>query len=132
MDRRAISLNASDKKLIDEAKSFLSSYYRLGQHHVVSVFLSETGKKYFGLHIDSKGDDVCAETSALVNSIIDGARIRLIVSVIKKNGKFKIINPCGQCRQLLGKYVPKAESIIETKKGIRKMKIEDLLPFDNN
>lgn len=86
-------------------------------------------KTYRSVHIDIKGFDVCAEPIALHNALLDKQTdFRTIVSVIQDRNKIKVVNPCGNCRQMLISYVPNIDVIIEQRGKLGKVKAVELLP----
>lgn len=122
-------LTKRDKFLVCHAISFLKKNYKHNQHHVASILRTKT-KFYKSLHLDSNGFDVCAEPIAISKAFYKNDRnFTIIVSVIKKKNKFKVVNPCGNCRQILLQYCPNIFVVITRKDGkIRKCRVEELLP----
>lgn len=106
-------ISEQDKRLITEAKAFLLSSYKFGQHHVACL-LQGSKTVYKSLHLDSHGFDICAEPIALSNALYNEDRsLKTIVAVgMISSGEAEVIPPCGNCRQILTEYCPEIQVII--------------------
>ena len=123
-----LDLDEQDKSLLVRLKDFLTKHYALKRHHVAAVMRGSGGKEYFALHIDIQGFDVCAEPIALHNTLLDGEQVELVMAVIMTNNGPQVVNPCGNCRQMLLQYCPQASVVIHTEKGLKKSTAIELLP----
>src|SRR6056297_3518612 len=107
---KGIPLNRQDKELIRIAKEVIKdNYYRgkLIENSVGSALISESGKIYKGINIESQTSaptSICAEMGAISEMVTYGDRkIKTIVAVHKKNknSKPEIAKPCGACRHII-------------------------------
>lgn len=118
----------SDIRLITGAKKFLKKHYKEKRHHVACLIKCKN-KTYYSLHLDIKGFDICAEPIALHNVLLDKQKnFQTIVSVIQDCKKIKVVNPCGNCRQMLVNYAPDIDVIVEQGNKLGKIKAIELLP----
>lgn len=117
--------------LIQQATNFLKVRYKKPVHTVAAALQTSDGKIYLGLNIDHFSGFVCAETSALATAMNSGEKsFTKIVAVRKeKDGKIRIANPCGKCRQILHDYTPNIEVVVIDGENIETHTIEELLPF---
>lgn len=120
--------------LVDQTKSFIKDRYVKNSHHVGCILLGGDGQRYQGLHIDSDGFDVCAETVALGNAMLGAEKNLLVIVSAYWNGQSNrepvVISPCGNCLQLLIKYAPDINVVVP--KDGRKTELRlarELLPF---
>ena len=118
-----------DLDLIQEAKDFLAQEYTQNVHHV-AVALSTSGGVYKSLHMDSAGFDICAEPIAIHNALQNGEKnfFQIVAVTLFENKDFKIISPCGNCRQILFEYIPEVQVIIDEGSKLKLFKPSDLLP----
>ena len=42
---------------------------------------------------------------------------------------YKILSPCGNCRQMMSQYMPDSDVIINTELGLKKICVKELIPF---
>ena len=93
---------------------------------VASAILSESGKVYTGVCIDTPASmGFCAEHAAIAAMITAGEnRILKVVSVYKDK---KIIAPCGRCREFI-RQLHDDNYLCEVKLKDQIVTIKDLLP----
>ena len=122
-----------DLDLIQKAKDFLLQEYTQDVHHV-AVALSTRGGVYKSLHMDSSGFDICAEPIAIHNALQAGEKdfLQIVAVTLLENKEFKIISPCGNCRQILLEYIPEVHVIIDDDGKLKLSKPSDLLPSPYN
>lgn len=118
--------------LVSAALSLLEDKYDPANHRVVCIAHSEAGL-HSGIHLNSSGLDVCAESIAIANARLAGAlTIDWIVSITLSgsgNGEPCVVTPCGNCRQLLIHYCPNAQVVIGMRDGeLRSILAKELLP----
>jgi cytidine deaminase len=121
-------LDTQDEKLINAARETLEKNYHRIRHTVACAVLCSSGRVYTGINVESvKGP--CAEDVAIGTALTNGEREFLaVVAVEKEKGKYSVISPCGNCRQLLIIYAPEAMVIINNKGEIVKTQAKNLLP----
>jgi cytidine deaminase len=124
-----IEIDEKDKELIKAAKEVLQKNYTEPQHTVGAAVLCSSGKIYVGIDIESCGYGPCAEPIAIGAAFTNGERtIERIVAVGGASEPYKIIPPCGNCRQLIYNYAPECMVILSHKNSIVKVKVKELLP----
>lgn len=118
------------QELISQASTFLKANYKKNQHHVACALRCGNGI-YFALHLDIKGFDVCAEPIALSNALYKKEiEFQAIVAVMMdESGNIEVVNPCGNCRQMLCQYTPSVQVLIKTREGIQSQPATKLLPW---
>ena len=124
-------ITEKDKSLINIGLDILKKYFDDGiyKHTVGCSILCKNGKIYSGINCDGVHGS-CAEYITIGIAISNGENdFDTIVSVHDKSLNC-IVNPCGNCRQMLVDYCPDIKVIINNDDGeICKVNIKDLLPF---
>ena len=122
-------LDEEDKQLVKKAREFLKRHYKKNKHHAACILKDSDDKEYYALQLDVRGFDVCAEPIALSHALLDkkGDMAKIIAVVQAEASKIKVANPCGNCRQMLLQHAPDIEVILNTKRGLFKARICDLL-----
>lgn len=132
-----MKINKEDKNLIEEAKKIIvkSSPVKLGEStgDVGAALLTSDGNIFSGVCIGFYcGIGTCAEYQAIGAMISNGEKyIKKIVAVHydSKSKKYKVIAPCGKCREMIHQISKKnwtTEVIISSSK---KVKLNELLPY---
>jgi cytidine deaminase len=103
---------------------------------VAAALITDQGKVFTGIAIDTPSWGLCAERSAIAAMATAGEyRIRTIVAVWKEDetivpdGPIHVLPPCGACRQFMSDI---NEGNLETVVILgpeRVMKLKDLLPY---
>lgn len=120
---------AQYRRLVDAAAEVLRKNYHPVRHSVGAAVLCAAGRMYVGVNLESSGHGVCAEPVALGAALSDGEReILAIVAVAKRGNEFRVLSPCGNCRQMLMDYAPEADVIYAGAGGVVQAKAKDLLP----
>jgi len=121
-------LDPKDKELLDVAVDVIKRNYRDPRHTVGAAVLTESGKVYVGVNVDSCGYGPCAEPIAVGTAISNGEKtFKRIVAVGGQEGE-NLMSPCGNCRQLILDYAPDAEVILMHEGKPVKANIKDLIP----
>jgi len=122
-------LDDKDEQLIQAACDAIARNYLDPKHTVGAAVMTTSGRIYTGVNIESCGYGPCAEPIAIGRAITDGEHlVERIVAVHGPHAPFKIIPPCGNCRQLVHDYFPDCMVIISHDSKPVKVKIRDLLP----
>jgi cytidine deaminase len=122
-------LNDQDRRLIAAASDVLDRNYRPVRHTVGAAVLAGSGRVYTGVNVEACGYGPCAEPIAIGAAFSNGEQdIRAIVAVCKRGDAYRVISPCGNCRQLLVDYAPDAIVILEVDGKSVKARARDLLP----
>jgi cytidine deaminase len=130
------SMSAADVELLRAAESLLARVWVDGRHQVATALRTADGRIHTGVHLEGscRRSSICAEGVAM--GAARGAlpadvplQIDAVVSVqIKPAGQFRIIAPCGVCRELISDYCPEARVWITGDSGIQVEAALDLLP----
>jgi cytidine deaminase len=126
-----------DRELLEIAQSLLGRVWVHGRHEVATALRTVAGELYTGVHLEGscRRSSICAEGVALATAragIDPGAALAIdaVVSVqIKPAGQYRIIAPCGVCRELISDYSPDARIWITGDSGILALAALDLLPY---
>ena len=130
-------MSAADIRLLEIAQELLARVWVHGRHEVATALRTANGSVYTGVHVEGscRRSSICAEGVALgtARAGLDPdlpLRIDAVVSVqIKPAGQFRIIAPCGVCRELISDYSPDTQVWITSDAGIHAVAAQDLLPF---
>ncbi|MFY1698541.1 MULTISPECIES: hypothetical protein [unclassified Solwaraspora] len=126
-----------DVELLDVAQRLLSKVWVAGRHEVATALRTPDGAIHTGVHLEGscRRSSICAEGVALGaarGALAPDAPLTVdsVVSVqIKPAGRFRIIAPCGVCRELISDYSPQTRVWITTVDGaVTAMAAIDLLP----
>ena len=129
-------MSAADLRLLEAAQVLLARVWLPGRHEVATALRTADGGLYTGVHLEGscRRSSICAEGVALgaARGGIDPGSALLIDAVVsvqvKPAGQFRIIAPCGVCRELISDYSPDATVWITGAAGIDEMAALDLLP----
>jgi len=131
-------MSAADAELLTVAQALLDRVWRPDRHEVATALRTADGRIHTGVHVEGscRRSSICAEGVALGTArgaLPAGAPLEVtsVVSVqIKPAGRFRIIAPCGVCRELISDYCPDATVWITTVEDDRPVPVRalDLLP----
>jgi len=127
---------AGDLELLTLAQDLLARVWVHGRHEVATALRTADGAVHTGVHLEGscRRSSICAEGVAMgaARGAIDPdspLAVLAVVSVqIKPAGQFRIIAPCGVCRELISDYSPEARVWITGESGILGVAALDLLP----
>lgn len=108
------AMSAADVALLRLAEDLLAKVWVAGRHEVATALRTAAGTVHTGVHLEGscRRSSICAEGVALGAACTAGASLNevdCVISVqIKPAGMFRIIAPCGVCRELLSDYSPQA------------------------
>ena len=115
-------MNAA-KAAADKTYSPYSSY------PVGAAVLAEDGRIFAGCNVEnaSYGGTICAERTAYVKAVSEGARRFAAVAVFCK--KAHDCWPCGLCRQFMSEFGVDIDVVVEGADGsLKSLKLGELLP----
>jgi len=121
----------NDLELIEAAKIVINKNYdEVNYNHTVGAAIRcKSGNIYVGVNVYGIHGS-CAEYIAIGGALTAGDReFDTIVAVRSIHEDNVIIPPCGNCRQLLMKYAPNIDVLIQTEDGVGKVSIQELLPY---
>jgi cytidine deaminase len=130
-------MGADDARLLAIAQELLGRVWTHGRHEVATALRVAGGAIFTGVHMEGscRRSSICAEGVALGTARAgiapeDPLAIEAVVSVqIKPAGQFRIIAPCGVCRELISDYSPDARIWITTDSGVSMTTALALLPW---
>ena len=130
-------MSAEDIRLLEIAQALLARVWVHGRHEVATALRTADGNVYTGVHVEGscRRSSICAEGVALGTAragLDPGSPLRVdaVVSVqIKPAGQFRIIAPCGVCRELISDYSPDTRIWITSDAGVHAVVALDLLPY---
>lgn len=123
-------LTDKDRELIAQAQRAIRlNYDGIHYNHTVGAAVRcGNGNVYTGVNVYSL-HGACAEQVAIGAAITQGERdFETVVAVRGKEGE-EILPPCGNCRQMLGDYMPECEVILMVRGEEKKIRAKELLPF---
>lgn len=129
-------MSAADAHLLHLAQELLARVWVHGRHEVATALRTTDGSIYTGVHLEGscRRSSICAEGVAMGTARAGLApdaplKIEAVVSVqIKPAGQFRIIAPCGVCRELISDYSPDTKVWITGDNGVQAIAALDLLP----
>jgi cytidine deaminase len=129
-------MSPADLELLAIAQSLLGRVWVHGRHEVATALRTADGAVFTGVHMEGscRRSSICAEGVALGTAragIAPAAPLEIaaVVSVqIKPAGQYRIIAPCGVCRELISDYSPDARVWITGENGIVALAALALLP----
>ncbi len=129
-------MSLADIELLRTAEELLARVWLDGRHQVATALRAADGRIYTGVHLEGscRRSSICAEGVAMGTAragLDPGAvlSIEAMVSVqIKPADQFRIIAPCGVCRELISDYSPDTRVWLTSEAGIHAMAALDLLP----
>ena len=130
------TMTPPDVELLELAQRLLGRVWQHGRHEVATALRTVDGAVYTGVHVEGscRRSSICAEGVALgtARAGLDPDTPLLVESVvsvqIKPAGQFRIIAPCGVCRELISDYSPDATVWITAGETVTAMGALDLLP----
>jgi cytidine deaminase len=122
-------LDARDRALTRAAAALLRRRYQHERHTVAAVVRTRSGRTYSGVNVDGIHGP-CAEPVAMGAAATAGDEaFETMVAVRRVGRSYPIINPCGNCRQLLFEYAPEAAFLVAWPDGsARRLTARESLP----
>ncbi|GAA3611299.1 cytidine deaminase [Kineosporia mesophila] len=129
----AAGLSPDDVELLDTAQDLLGRVWVHGRHEVATALRTRDGKIHTGVHVEGscRRSSICAEGIAIGTVLSNGSAldIEAVVSVqIKPADRFRVIAPCGVCRELISDYSPDARVWVTAGETLETYQALDLLP----
>lgn len=101
---------------------------------VGAALLARDGSVYLGCNVESASYSLtlCAERTALVKAVSEGARdfLAIAVTALDRAGNPVRALPCGACRQMLSEFCGNDFEVVMTGKtgGLQAVKLSELFP----
>ena len=122
-------MSMTDKELFRMAvEASENAYAPFSNFHVGAALLTEDGKVFTGVNIEnsSYGATICAERTAMVKAISEGARDFESIAIAGNGGTSW---PCGICRQFMYEFCPDIRVISgENEDELQVYTLKELLP----
>ncbi|MBN2543395.1 cytidine deaminase [bacterium] len=126
-------LTSADYELIDAAKETAERLYLKDKHEVAAALRTSDGNVFSGIHIEANVGfaDVCGEVSAICTALSNGHRdIDTIITLWRSpEGEFKLLPPCGRCRELTSDFNMNCWVIVGSLEEPYKVRVSELLPL---
>jgi len=130
------AMSEADAHLLKLAEELLARVWVQGRHEVATALRTTDGGIFTGVHLEGscRRSSICAEGVAMgtARAGIDPRsplHVEAVVSVqIKPAGRYRIIAPCGVCRELISDYSPDATVWITSEEQVVAIRAIDLLP----
>jgi cytidine deaminase len=109
-----LPLGAADRELVAAALELLRERAVVGRHEVAAALRTKAGAVHRGLHVESSigRASICAEGAAIAAAAAAGdTEIETIVAVLDTGDGWRVVTPCGLCRELISDYAPAATVI---------------------
>jgi cytidine deaminase len=132
-----LPISAADRELVAVAVELLRARAVVGRHEVAAALRTRSGGVYRGLHVESSigRASICAEGAAIAAAAAAGdTEIEAIVAVLDTGDDpdgWRVVTPCGLCRELISDYAP-AATVIDYDAGrepaVKPVPVTELLP----
>jgi cytidine deaminase len=126
-------MDAADRELLEIAQALLERTYVEGRHEVAAAVRTADGRIHVGVHVDASArrPSVCAEGAALgaARAASDAAVEAIVAVQYKPAGVFRVIAPCGSCRELICDHAPDARVYVWDEGDVKAVAALDLLPY---
>jgi cytidine deaminase len=102
------------RHLVTAAVELLRRRATVGRHEVAAALRTKSGSVQLGLHVESSigRASICAEGAAIAAAAAAGdTEIETIVAVLDTGDGWRVVTPCGLCRELISDYAPAATVI---------------------
>jgi cytidine deaminase len=109
-----LPLSEAQRELVAAAVVLLRARGAVGRHEVAAALRTKSGAVHRGLHVESSigRASICAEGAALAAAAAAGdTEIETIVAVLDTGDGWRVVTPCGLCRELISDYAPEATVI---------------------
>lgn len=104
-ETKSVTNNLEPEELVMLAvKARENAYVPYSEFHVGAAILADNGKIYTGCNVEnaSYGAAICAERTAVVKAISDGAKKILALAIASDSNRPTM--PCGICRQVVSEF----------------------------
>jgi len=123
------AITAKDRELIAAARETLRRRYTPHRHTVGAALRTSSGRVYTSVDVEATPHAPCAEWVVIGQALTEGdGAIREIVAVTRRGRQYRVLPPCGSCRQILMDYAPDATVILTNGGKVVKARARDLLP----
>jgi cytidine deaminase len=133
-DAADLPLAIADRELVEAAVELLRERAAVGRHEVAAALRTKSGAVHRGLHVESSigRASICAEGAAVAAAAAAGdTEIETIVAVLDTGHGWRVVTPCGLCRELISDYAPEATVIdydAAREEPVKPVPVMELLP----
>lgn len=122
-------LRPVDRALIGAATAALRRGSKDERHSVAAAVRTSSGRVYLGRCVEGIHGP-CAEPVAIGAAVTAGDRTLVSMVAVTSEGRtFRVLSPCGNCRQLYLDYAPGGEVIVRFPRGrLARLSAEESLP----
>lgn len=125
-----VELSPLDRALVEAATETVVRYGDEPDHTTAAAARASDGRVVTGLNVYHFTGGPCAELVVIGSAVAAGLpRLEAIVAVGDQGRG--VLNPCGQCRQVLSDYFPRIKVIVSAGRELRAVPVADLLPWAN-
>ena len=125
-------LAREDRDLVHAARELVEERYVEGRHEVAAAVRMRSGAVHLGLHVEGSigRASICAEGIAIGVALMAGeSEIDTIAAVLRlPDGGWRVVSPCGLCRELISDYGMDAHVIDFAAGEVRRVPVAELLP----
>ena len=126
-------MDAADRELLETAQALLERVYVEGRHEVAAAVRTADGRVHVGVHVgaSARRPSICAEGAALGAARAHGdLAVETVVAVqYSPAGVFRVVAPCGSCRELISDYAPDTRVYVWDDGEVVAVRPLDLLPY---
>ena len=120
----------NDKELYGIAvQAMACAYAPYSNFRVGAALLTEDGRVFTGVNVENAtyGATICAERTAIVKAVSEGASGFVKIAVASSGGKAM---PCGICRQVLAEFARDIEVLTgDDAEHVEQYRLAELLPY---
>ncbi|MGX6446602.1 cytidine deaminase [Patulibacter sp. S7RM1-6] len=131
-DPADLPLRPEDRRLVGTAVELLRARFVPGRHEVAAAVRMRSGAVHVGMHVESSigRASVCAEGVAIGAAVSAGeGEIDTIAAVLGLGDDgWRVVAPCGLCRELIGDYGPHAHVVHYDGGRVERVPVAALLP----
>ena len=124
---RTESLTDADRELIEAARRTVEDNTDGETYTMGAAVRAVDGRTFSGINVYHFTGGPCAELVALGHARASGAHTLTTIVAVGNGGRGPQA-PCGRDRQVLADLHPGIDVILPTSDGLRRIRVEDLLP----
>jgi cytidine deaminase len=127
---KLFDLEKEDQELVDTAKNLIEKR-RSKRSSVAAALRTKSGRVFVGVNIEIEASSpcsICAEYAAIGTMVTEGEnKIETIVAINRRENGYRILPPCGKCRQFISEF-GNPYVILEMNGKLKKTRLSDLYP----
>jgi cytidine deaminase len=127
---KLLDLEKEDRELVEAAKDLIEKR-RSKRSSVAAALRTKSSRVFVGVNIEIEASapcSICAEYAAIGTMVTEGEnKIEAIVAVNLRENGYRILPPCGKCRQFIREFGD-PYVILEVNEELKKTRLSDLYP----